>query len=441
MADQFRPHVDPPRPDFDALDDTDLEIPTISVPEGAAPVTPPQPQTGGPTGELDAAAQLLDPTASWTDTGDMPAPPPPPPPGESVIDDLQKPIVGAFSGEDVTARAPASATTTTAPVPLFTVGEHLGEYDGDIIAEPPVASDPPGEPAPGTPSETPPAPPAPEPPRTFWDPAGLERLPPMTGDRETSTPPALFESPFDRYPRPQDGLDRIGRGDEGGAEGSDSGLEIPTISVPGAIPRDESDPFDTGASPAPPAVRIPRPTDLIGLIGAFSPPMAAALVAMLILAGAGWALTRPADVAPVATPNANTPAGSAAPAPAAAAAQTATPTARRTTAAGYRVTGLPAKYSGACGDLTVTWAWTIDGLGDSGNYTIRYQRRDGASYLAETGPFTLRPGTTGAQTWDPATGRLELIEKGTQILRAEITQVLNRPVTGDAVSAAPPPPC
>jgi hypothetical protein len=354
MAGQFRPHVDPPRPDFDALEDTDLEIPTISVPEGTAPVSPPQPATGTPKGGLDAAAQFLDPTASLTDTGDMPAPPPPPPPGESVIDDLGRPFGEPVSG-----------------------GEAAGM---------PPAADPPSEPPPAT------------------------------------QPP-------------------LGRGDEGGAEGSDSGLEIPTISVPGAIPRDESDPFGTGASPAPPAVRIPRPTDLIGLIGAFSPPMAVALVAMLILAGAGWALTRPDDVAPATAPNANTPAGSAAPAPAAAAAQTATPTARRTTAASYRVTGLPAKYSGACGDLTVTWAWTIDGLGDSGNYMIRYQRRDGASYLAETGPFTLRPGTTGAQTWDPATGCLELIEKGTQILRAEITQVLNRPVTGAAVSSAPPPPC
>jgi hypothetical protein len=121
MADQFRPHVDPPRPDFDALDDTDLEIPTISVPEGTAgqetesvlgdigpgsihpsepPVSPPQPPTGGPTGGLDAAAQFLDPTSSWRDTGDTPEPPPPPPPVESVLRDLSRPVLDAFSGNE-----------------------------------------------------------------------------------------------------------------------------------------------------------------------------------------------------------------------------------------------------------------------------------------------------------------------------------------------------
>ncbi len=119
---------------------------------------------------------------------------------------------------------------------------------------------------------------------------------------------------------------------------------------------------------------------------------------------------------------------------------------RTTSPTSYRVTGLPATYIGgpSCETQRVVLAWTIEGLGESGSYTIRFANGLGP-YFAPSGPFTIRAGVGPSQTWDPPTGRFtltQLVFDGGAGGRAEITSVRGLPVTGDPVSiAGPPPPC
>lgn len=219
-----------------------------------------------------------------------------------------------------------------------------------------------------------------------------------------------------------------GGGDEPNEEEDGPGLEIPVIGVPGAASQ--------AGAPSSSAFFPPLGFAHI-LIGGI-----AALLAALLIYG----------LMPRAAP-AITPAATAAPSAVPPSAQMAVPTSApiavsarpSPTIASYRVTGLPAELAGGpkCSETWVTFKWKIEGLGSRGNYMIRFAAY-GNGYGPESGPFTIRAGSTPSQTWDPATGILTLRHNVGMIATswaAEITKILNRPVTGNAESAAPLPPC
>jgi hypothetical protein len=113
------------------------------------------------------------------------------------------------------------------------------------------------------------------------------------------------------------------------------------------------------------------------------------------------------------------------------------------TIAVYRISGLPAEYSGGpkCSQMWVTFRWMIEGLGATGNYVIRYSSGEG--YGPENGPMAI-PSRFDALTWDPATGLLTLrhpVGVYQTAKAAQITKILSTLVTGNGESSAPLAPC
>ena len=206
---------------------------------------------------------------------------------------------------------------------------------------------------------------------------------------------------------------------EPAVEDEGSGLDIPTISVPGVAARKTT--AGPGAPTKSPFAAAPR-----GLV--FMVP----IVVVLLVAAAVRAATSnsPQIAAESAVPTTTSVAATANAIPT----TTSRPPSGQPT---FRVTGQTATYSGGprCADTFVTFAWTIDGLGDTGNYNVRF------GDTAEAGPFTIRPGAVNAQNWDPATHRLTLKQQtgisGGDV--AVITKVNNTAIAGDGTSkpAAP----
>ena len=204
-------------------------------------------------------------------------------------------------------------------------------------------------------------------------------------------------------------------------EDDSPGLEIPTISIPRVAAGGAKS--TTNAPTKAPFAAMPR-----GLVY-----MVPVVVVLLIAAAVRMA----ANGSPQVAAESAAPTTTSAPA---AATPAAIPTTTSRPASGapvYRVSGQPAAYSGGprCADTFVTFAWTIEGLGDTGSYTIRF------GDTGEAGPFTIRPGSVNAQTWDPTTHRLTLRQQtgisGGDV--AVITKVNNIAITGDGTSKPPAP--
>lgn len=273
-----------------------------------------------------------------------------------------------------------------------------------------------------------------------------QRLPPLTGQGDAMQGIEDFLPPSSRQDPPLgtnpwaglalDGRDALGRParppDAEQADGDPdvhdegTGLDIPTISVPGAA---------TAGAPASgggmPRAGIFLPVGIALLI------LASLASLRVMTAGTEAAST----AAPTTTSRPSTPIPTTTSVPVI---TTATPQPSRTTPV-FVVTGHPATYFGGpkCSQMTVAFSWTIDGLGNNGNYVLQFANY-GQGYGSENGPFTITASSNATQTWDPPTHLLTLRMPVGEIPTewgARITKVLNTPIQGDGESKAAMSPC